>query len=156
MLRKVLNKVLRAPRLCRGSIGDWTQSTFFGTSLGTNAFSPKKGLVFAVNGARRPRPPPPPKTFPVHTPGPPPSPLLEEPPPSFGIFSKTPTARRKGRGRVAGGGGGGRWPGGGGGRGPIYRENEPLFRRKRLTPFRTTTFRSTFSALFLAGASALL
>ena len=78
---------------------------------GKKAFSPKRGLVFAVNGARRPRRslPPPQKNSP-RTPlaatAPPPSPLLEEPPPPPGIFSKTPTARKGGGGRVAGGGGG--------------------------------------------------
>ena len=78
-------------------------------------------------GPRRPLPPPP--KFPVHAPGPPPPPLppplLEDPPPR--IFSKTPPPQRKG--------GGGEGPGvgeGGGWRGPVYRENEPLFRRKRL------------------------
>ena len=33
--RKVPKKVLQAPRLCRGSIGVGTRSTFFGTFLGT-------------------------------------------------------------------------------------------------------------------------
>ena len=33
--RKVPKKVLRAPRLCRGSIGDGARSTFFSTFLGT-------------------------------------------------------------------------------------------------------------------------
>ena len=33
--RKVPTKVLRVPRLCRGSLGDGARSTFFGTFLGT-------------------------------------------------------------------------------------------------------------------------
>ena len=99
--------------------------------------SPSEGWVFlegvfAENGAHfhgkwgLGAPSPPPK-FPVHTPGPP---LPGRPPPP-GIFSKTPTAPQK-----KGGGRGARGRGGGGGRrGPIYRENEPPFRRKRLRLF---------------------
>ena len=93
---------------------------------GKKAFSPKKGLVFAVNGASAPPPPPP----------------TPRPPPLFswgavGVLLKIPG----GGGSSRRGGGGGEGPGvctgnlGGGGRGrrgPIYRENEPLFRRKRL------------------------
>ena len=76
------------------------------------AFSPKRGLIFAVKGASTP--PPTPK-FPVDTLGPPP-PLLPV------IFSKTPTGGAGGAGGVYGELGGG----------PFYRENEPPFRRKRL------------------------
>ena len=82
--------------------------------LGFKAFSPKKGLVFAVNGAS---PPPPPRT-----PDPSPPPPRPAPPPPFFWGA--------GEGLLVYGefgGGGAR-----GGRGPIYRENEPLFRRKRL------------------------
>ena len=43
----------------------------------------------------------------------------------FSVNPVRPPRRKGGRGRGAGGGGGG-------GRGPIYRENEPPFRRKRL------------------------
>ena len=91
----------------------------------TKAFSPKKGLVFAVNGAS---PPP----APTPSPSPPPPPFLL----GGGVLLKIP-----GGGGLPGRGGGGRggqgrvrgiW-GGGGWQGPIYRENEPLFRRKRLT-----------------------
>ena len=70
-----------------------------------------------------PPPPPPKKTSPCMPLAPPP--LLEDHPPPFpGIFSKTPTPPQGERG--AGG-----W-GGGAGQGPIYRENEPPSRRKRL------------------------
>ena len=107
--------------------------------FGFKAFSPKKGLVFAVNGASAPLPPPPPNSpyTPLALP-PLPPPLLGDPPPP-GIFSKTPPGERGGGGEGPGvGGGGGEGPGvggGGGWRGPVYRENEPLFRRKRLVPF---------------------
>ena len=74
------------------------------------AFSPKKGLVFAVKGASMP--PPTPK-FPVDTPGPP-------------HFSKT-TIMGGGRGRECLWG---IWDG----EAPFTAENEPPFRRKRLLP----------------------
>ena len=67
-------------------------------------------------GPQRPLPPPP--KFPVHTPGPPPPPLVEDPPPP-GIFSKTPTARRKGAGA--------RGRGGGGAEAPFTAKTSPLF-----------------------------
>ena len=95
-------------------------------SVAIKAFSPKQGLVFAVNGASAP-PPPPPNSLAV---GPPPPLLLEDPPPPPWIFKQPPAPpppRRKG------GGGGGEGSGAGGGgrrRGPIYRENEPLFSAK--------------------------
>ena len=70
-------------------------------AIRVKAFSPKKGLVFAVNGASAP-PPPPPK-FPVHTPNPrPPPPFWKTPPPPPWIFGKNPASQEKG------GGGGGR------------------------------------------------
>ena len=85
------------------------------------AFSPKRGLVFAVNGASAP---PPPKF-----PGP-------SPPPPFllgggGGFTENP--RGRGSSRRGGGARGvhGEF-GGGGAPSPIYGENEPPFRRKRL------------------------
>ena len=61
------------------------------------AFSPEKGLVFAVNGVSAP---PPPK-FPVHAPGPLPPLSL-----SWGLSVKPPPPPRRkgGRGRGAGGG----------------------------------------------------
>ena len=91
------------------------------------AFSPKRGLVFAVNGASAP-PPPVPRPPPLLSPG-----------GAVGGF----TVKIPGRGGVSsrrGGGGEGQgcvrgiWEGGGGEgwRGPIYRENELPFRRKRL------------------------
>ena len=89
------------------------------------AFSPKKGLVFAVNGASPPPPPPRPPQAPR-----PPAPFLL----GGGVFTENP----RGGGGLPGGGGEGQgcvrgiWGGGRGHRGPIYRENEPLFRRKRL------------------------
>ena len=95
------------------------------------AFSPKKGLVFAVNGASAPLPPPHPRPL---APAPPPFPRG-----AVGVLLKIP-----GGGAPPGEGGGrggkgqgcvrGIWGGGlcRGRRGPIYRENEPLFRRKRL------------------------
>ena len=95
---------------------------------GPKAFSPKKGLVFAVNGARRPRSPLPPQKFPVHTPGSPPSPLLEEPPPPpLGIFSKTPPPPRRKGGWASGRG----W-GGGGARPHLPRKRAPFSAK---TPF---------------------
>ena len=93
-------------------------------------FRRKGGLVFAVNGARRPRAPPPPppkKKIPRTHPWPPPLSWKNPPPPPLLGFSvkPPPSPRRKG-----GAGARGR---GEGGRGPIYRENEPpLFRRKML------------------------
>ena len=104
-------------------------------------FSPifweKKG-VFAEKGARfcgkwglgaLPPPQIPPYT-PLALPPCPPPPLLEDPP--LGFSSKPPPPPKKGGGGRGVGGGGGAEGWGGGGRGPIYRENEPLFRRKRL------------------------
>ena len=97
--------------------------------LPPKAFSPKRGLVFAVNGARCPRRPlPPPQKIPRTRPWPSPPPPLSWKNPPPGIFSKTPTAPQEK------GGGVGEGPGvGGGDQGPIYRENEPPFRRKRLS-----------------------
>ena len=76
------------------------------------AFSPKKGLVFAVNGPRRPSPPPPPPP----TPRPRPPPLF---PGGRGGFTENP--RGGGSFQERGGGGGGQgcargiWGGGAGG-----------------------------------------
>ena len=88
---------------------------------GKKAFSPKRGLVFAVNGAS------------AH---PPPAPPAPRPRQGRGCFTENP---RKGVRSSRGGGGGpgvcrGNFLGGGGGRGAeaIYRENEPPFLRKRL------------------------
>ena len=82
------------------------------------AFSPKRGLVFAVNAASAPPP------FRLG---------------GGGGFTENP----KGRGSSRRGGGErgcvrGIW-GGGGAPSPIYRENEPPFRRKRLVPLYTRT-----------------
>ena len=80
--------------------------------------------VFAEKGAHvhgkwGSAPPPPPK-FPIHRLAPPP--LLEDPLPlGFSVKPPPPPGER-------GAGARGR-------RGPIYRENEPPFRRKRLQPF---------------------
>ena len=92
----------------------------------------EKGARFRGKWGSAPSVNPPPKKFPVHTPAPPlPSPGRTPPPWIFsktsGIFSKTPTARQEK-------GGAGTRGRGGGGRGPMYRENEHLFRRKRQTP----------------------
>ena len=94
--------------------------------MSNKAFSPKKGLVFAGSGASPP---------PAPTPGPSPPPPLRLSPGGQG-FTENP----RGGGVFQEGGGWGEgqgcvrgiWGGGGGGEGPIYRENEPLFRRKRL------------------------
>ena len=88
----------------------------------------KKKTVFAEKGARFRREwgsePSAPSPLPSPGKDPPPLEIFSKTP---WIFSKTPTAPQE----KGGGGGGG--PGvGGGGRGPIYRENEPLFRRKLL------------------------
>ena len=84
------------------------------------AFSPKRGLVFTVNGPRHP-PLPTPK-FPVDTPGPSPPLLLK------GVLLKIPG----GGGGLpeSGEGGGGRiwgWGKGGGAEAPFTVETSPLF-----------------------------
>ena len=134
---QALSSSLNAGTAKRGCLG---RGKAFGVTSGTlspktaasiytlKAFSPKKGLVFAVNGASPPPPPPAPR------PRPPPF-LLGD----GGGFTENP------RGGVLPGEGRG-----GGGRGvygefffwggeeapkapsPIYRENEPPFWRKRL------------------------
>ena len=98
------------------------KSTLVGPVVGALAGALVGALVgFAVRGGpRRPRPT---AKFPVDTS----PPLLLE---GGGGFTENP------RGRVFQERGGGVYVefggGGGGGRGPIYRENEPRFRRKRL------------------------
>ena len=102
------------------------------------AFLPKRGLVFAANGASAP--PPPALAPPPLSPG------------GLGALPKIPW----GGGFLPGRGGGGQgcvrgiWGGGGRGRrGPIYRENEPPFRRARQNlPYRNQRGR-------VAGASQL-
>ena len=85
-----------------------------GSRYGIKAFSPKKGLVFAVNGPPHPRP------------------LAPAPPFSWGAGGGGSSSGR-GRGRGGQGRVRGIWGGGKGApRPPIYCENEPLFRRKRL------------------------
>ena len=104
---------------------------FSALSSAPRRFRRKRG---SFSASAPPSPPPPNSPY---TPGP--FSLLEDPPPCW-IFSKTPTGPP---GERVGGEG----PGvgrGGGRRGPIYRENEPRFRRKRLSP----RFRSTFSGTF--------
>ena len=88
------------------------------------AFSPKRGLVLTVNGASAPSPP---------TPGPRPRPpFLLVGGGGFTENSRGGFFQDRG-GRARGVYGGEFWGGGGRGRrGPIYRENEPPFRRKRL------------------------
>ena len=92
------------------------------------ALLPKRGLVFAVNGASAPPPHP--------------RPLAPAPPPFLlGGGAGAGLLKIPGGGGLPGRGGGGGGPGvctgnfGGGCRGPIYRENEPRFRRKRLANF---------------------
>ena len=70
------------------------------------AFSPKRGLIFTVNGASAPPPPPPIPRAHLHA----------CPPPSW----RTKPPRERGAGARGRGGG------------AIYRENEPPFRRKSL------------------------
>ena len=94
------------------------------------AFSPKRGLIFTVNGASAPPPPPPPQIPRTHPwPSPPPSPpfLLEDPP---GIFSKTPTAPQEKEGV----GGEGPGVGGGGAEAPFTAKTSPLFGENALKP----------------------
>ena len=73
------------------------------------AFSPKRGLIFTVNGASAPPRPPPPPPNSLYTPLAPPPPILEDPP-HPGSFSKTPTAPPGERGAGARGRGGGGAP----------------------------------------------
>ena len=96
------------------------------------ATEPRLEGVFAEKGARfhgkwglgAPSPPPPFPNSP-YTPWPP-----RPPPPGFSV--KPPPPPR------------GRGVGGGGRRGPIYRENEPLFRRKRLRDGPTRNFHEKY------------
>ena len=96
------------------------------------AFSPKRGLFFAVKGASAP-PPPNPKLQPRPLAPPPPSPKRGR----WGVVLKITGGggvfQEKGGGEGPGLSTGNLGVGGGGeGRGPFYREKEPPFRRKRL------------------------
>ena len=86
------------------------------------AFSPKKGLVFAVNGASAP-PPPPNSQYTPLAPSPPPSLSWKKNPPPPGIISKTPTAAPGERWAGARGWG---WPGGGVPRPHLPRKRAPF------------------------------
>ena len=90
--------------------------------LAEKAFSPKRGLIFTVNGASAP----PPK-FPVHTPAPPPPGRTPPPPRDFPAKPHAPGERAAGaRGRG----------GGGGAEAPFTAKTSPLFGEKALeTPF---------------------
>ena len=96
----------------------------WGLLVALKAFAPKRGLVFAANGAS-----PPPHPRPLT-----PAPFLLEA--GSGVLLKIP--RGGGGGLPGEGGGEGKARGvygelgGGGRRGPVYRENLPPFRRKRL------------------------
>ena len=97
---------------------------------GSKTFSPKRGLIFTVNGASAPLPPPPPNS--PYIPLAPPPPLLEDHPPP-GIFSKTPTAFQEKGGEGARGRG---W-GGGGAEAPFTAKTSPLFGENALSRVET-------------------
>ena len=112
--------------MIRGSkVESQTQS--FAKKSGTKAFSPKRGLIFTVNGASAPPPPPQiPRTHPC-----PPSPSSKTPPPFLGFSVKPPSPpRRKG--------GGGEGPGVGGGppRPHLPRKRAPFSAKTPFYPYR--------------------